>query len=42
VRGIDDLHRLLTGARIGLRCNVELLRQSRRINLSVVTHEAPN
>jgi S1-C subfamily serine protease len=42
VRGIDDLHRLLTGARSGLRCNVELLRQSRRINLSVVTHEAPN
>jgi S1-C subfamily serine protease len=41
VRGIDDLHRLLTDARIGLRCNVELLRQSRKINLSVVTHEAP-
>ena len=42
VRGIDDLHRLLTDARIGLRCNVELLRQARKINLSVVTHEAPN
>ena len=41
VRGIDDLHRLLTDARIGLRCNVELLRQSRKINLSVVTQEAP-
>jgi S1-C subfamily serine protease len=41
VRGIDDLHRLLTGARIGLPCKVELLRQSRKINLTVVTQEAP-
>ena len=31
VRGIDDLHRLLTDARIGLRCNVELLRQSQKM-----------
>ena len=42
VRGIDDLHRLLTDARIGLPCNVELLRQSRKTNLSVTTHEAPS
>ena len=41
VRSIDDLHRLLTGARIGARCKVGLLRQSQKINLSVVAQEGP-
>jgi S1-C subfamily serine protease len=41
VRSVDDLHRLLTGARIGSRCKVELLRQSQKMNLSVLAQEAP-
>jgi S1-C subfamily serine protease len=41
VRSVDDLHRLLTGARIGSDCKIDLLRQSQKINLSVVAQEGP-
>ncbi len=41
VRSVDDLHRLLTGARIGSICKVELLRQSQKITRSVLAQEAP-
>lgn len=41
VRSVDDLHRLLTGARIGAKCSIELLRQSQKMTLSVLAQEAP-
>jgi len=41
VRSVDDLHRLLTGARIGSSCKVELLRQSQKKTLSLLAQEAP-
>jgi S1-C subfamily serine protease len=41
VRSVDDLHRLLTGARIGAKCGIELLRQSQKMTLSVLAQEAP-
>ena len=41
VRSVDDLHRLLTGGRIGAKCNIELLRDSRKTILSVLAQEAP-
>jgi S1-C subfamily serine protease len=41
VQSVDDLHRLLTEARIGSRCELTLLRQAKKISLSVVAHEAP-
>lgn len=41
VRSVDDLHRLLIGARIDSRCQVALLRQSQKMNLSVLAQEAP-
>src|SRR5262245_5048334 len=40
VRSVDDLHRLLTDARIGSRCVITLLRRSQSINVSVVAQEA--
>jgi S1-C subfamily serine protease len=39
VRSVDDLHRVLTGALIGSRCKVEVLRQAQKVNLSVVAQE---
>jgi S1-C subfamily serine protease len=41
VQSVDDLHRLLTGGRIGAKCNIELLRQSQKMTLSVLAQEAP-
>lgn len=40
VRSVDDLHKLLTEARIGTRCEIALLRQSQKMSLSVVSQEA--
>lgn len=40
VRSVDDLHKLLTEARIGSSCELTLLRQSQKISLSVVAQEA--
>ena len=41
VRSVDDLHRLLTDARIGSRCKIGLLRQSQKRTVSVLAQEAP-
>jgi len=40
VRSVDDLHKLLTDARIGARCEITLLRRSQKISLAVVAQEA--
>jgi S1-C subfamily serine protease len=40
VTGIDDLHRLLTAARIESHCRVELLRRSEKLFLDVLAQEA--
>ena len=41
VTSVDDLHRLLTGARIETHCSVELLRQAEKIQLTLLAQEAP-
>ncbi len=41
VRGIDDLHRLLTEERIGRRAEVELLRGTERKSIPIVPEEKP-
>jgi S1-C subfamily serine protease len=41
VRGVDDLHRLLTEARIGRSTQVELLRGTERKSLLIVPEEKP-
>jgi S1-C subfamily serine protease len=41
VTSVDDLHRLLTGARIDALCSVELLRRSDKLQLNVLAQEAP-
>jgi S1-C subfamily serine protease len=40
VRSVDDLHKLLTDARIGARCELALLRRSQKTSLGVVAQEA--
>ncbi len=40
VSSVDDLHKLLTEARIGSRCELALLRRSQKIFLTVVAQEA--
>jgi len=40
VRSVDDLHKLLTEAHIGSRCELTLLRQSQKISLTVIAQEA--
>ncbi len=40
VPSVDDLHRLLTEARIGSHCKLTLLRQSQKISLTVIAQEA--
>ena len=39
VRSVDDLHKLLTEARIGSGCELTLLRRSQKISLTVVAQE---
>lgn len=39
VRNVDDLHKLLTGARIGAACRLALLRRSQKLELPVVPEE---
>src|SRR5690349_707677 len=41
VRSVDDLHKLLTEARIGSRCELTLLRQTQKMLLTVIAQEAP-
>ncbi|HKY07076.1 MAG TPA: trypsin-like peptidase domain-containing protein [Candidatus Binatia bacterium] len=40
VRSVDDLHKLLTDARIGTSCQIELLRRTQKLSLAVVAGEA--
>ena len=42
VRSVDDLHRILTDARIGTRCRLTLLRHSQKLDLEVVPEEGIN
>ena len=41
VRSVDDLHRILTAARIGARCELTLLRRLQKVSLALVAQEAP-
>jgi S1-C subfamily serine protease len=41
VRGIDDLHRLLTEERIGRPADIELLRGTERKSFPIVPEEKP-
>lgn len=40
VRSVDDLHKLLTDARIGARCELEILRRSQKLSLPIIAQEA--
>jgi len=40
VAGVDDLHRLLTNARVGTRCALTVIRHTERLELVVVPEEA--
>ena len=40
MRSVDDLHKLLTDARIGASGELTLLRRSEKLNLAVVALEA--
>jgi S1-C subfamily serine protease len=39
VQGVDDLHKLLTDGRIGVRCRLTVLRRSEKVALEVVPEE---
>ena len=41
VRSVDDLHKVLTDARIGASCRLALLRRSEKIELEIVPEEVP-
>jgi len=40
VAGVDDLHRLLTDVRVGVRCSVTVLRWTEKLELNIVPEEA--
>jgi S1-C subfamily serine protease len=40
VAGVDDLHRLLTDAQVGVRCSLTAIRQTERLTLAIVPAEA--
>ena len=40
VAGVDDLHRLLTEVRVGIGCNLTVLRYTEKLELKVVPEEA--
>jgi homoserine dehydrogenase len=40
VAGVDDLHRLLTDAQVGVRCTLSVIRHTERRTLSVIPEEA--
>ncbi len=42
VAGVDDLHRLLTDARVGATSKLAVLRWTEKLELSVVPEEAKN
>jgi S1-C subfamily serine protease len=41
VHGIDDLHRLLTGERIGAATTIAVVRKADRLELSITATETP-
>ena len=41
VAGIDDLHRILTDARVGARATLTVLRGTAKLDLAIVPEEAP-
>jgi len=41
VGGIDDLHRILTDARVGARSTLTVLRGTAKLDLAIVPDEAP-
>jgi S1-C subfamily serine protease len=41
VAGIDDLHRILTDARVGARAALTVLRGTAKLDLAIVPEEAP-
>jgi S1-C subfamily serine protease len=40
VAGVDDLHRLLTDAQVGARCELTVIRHTERLTMSIVPEEA--
>ena len=40
IAGVDDLHRLLTDAQVGVRCSLTLIRHTERLSLSIFPEEA--
>jgi S1-C subfamily serine protease len=42
VAGVDDLHRLLTDARVGVSSTLTVLRRTEKLELKVVPEEARN
>jgi S1-C subfamily serine protease len=40
VAGVDDLHRLLTDAQVGVRCELTMIRYTERVMLSIYPEEA--
>jgi len=40
VAGVDDLHRLLTDAQVGARCQLTVIRHTEQLSLSIVPEEA--
>ena len=42
VAGIDELHRLLTDARVGARSTLAVLRRVEKIEIEIVPEEAPS
>jgi len=42
VAGVDDLHRLLTDARVGVSSSLTVLRYTERLTLKVIPEESQN
>jgi S1-C subfamily serine protease len=40
VAGVDDLHRLLTDAQVGAKCELVVIRHTERLVVSIVPEEA--
>jgi S1-C subfamily serine protease len=40
IAGVDDLHRLLTDAQVGVRCALTIIRHTERLTLSISPEEA--
>jgi S1-C subfamily serine protease len=40
VAGVDDLHRLLTDAQVGSRCELTMIRHTERLIVPIVPEEA--